>query len=97
MDLLRTTIKCLFYELGPKEAIENVRDSSSKGCEEKLVDPLIERLKASKTNYAPEAIESLRDYIRSEWMDVHNKRIHSNTFYVAIQGLTLDFDIIVRY
>ena len=87
MDLLRTTIKCLFYEVGPEEALENVRDSSSKGCEEKLVDPLIERLKASKTNYAPEAIESLRDYIRSEWMDVHNKRIHSNTYYGYVLGV----------
>lgn len=87
MDLLRITIKCLFYEVGPKEALETVRNSTPKGCEEKLVDPLIERIKVSKTNYAPEAIESLRDYIQSEWMDVHNKRIHSKTYYGYVLGV----------
>ena len=87
MDLLRTTIKCLFYEVGPEEALDTVRNSTPKGCEEKLVDTLIKRLKVSKTNYAPEAIDSLREYILSEWMDIRQMRIHCNTYYGYVLGV----------
>lgn len=87
MDLLRTTIKSLFYEVDPEEALETVRNSKPQGCKEKLVEPLIERLKASCTNYAPEAIDSLRDYILSEWMDIHQNKINCNTLYGYAMGV----------
>lgn len=82
MDLLRSTAKCLFYDVGVDEALSTVRNyDPSQSFDVYLIDPLIARLKNCKTNYAPEAIEELRDYILTEWMDLHNSKIKSGSAY----------------
>lgn len=82
MDLLRATIKGLFYDVDPEEALTTLRDSNQgTPIETLLIDPLISRLKATKTNYAPESIDSLRDFILNEWLDIHNRKTQCNSYY----------------
>lgn len=75
MDLLRTAIKCLFYDEKPVNLISIFRGKANDKGREEPVNILLDKIKAQEIRYANETIESLKDYILDEWMNVHNKQI----------------------
>lgn len=77
MDLLRTAIKCLFYDEKPVNLTAILRGQANDKGREELVNMLLDRIKTKENRYANETIESLKDYILDEWMDMHNKQIGS--------------------